>query len=191
MKRIKKYQMRSLLPHIGTAFIVCSIIGFVFLFYPIASVYLFPPKVVSEVPKTGTYLTIPKIAAQSPVIEGVDPWDEGEYMDALKKGVAQAKGTSLPGQPGTVFLFAHSSGNPLEMNRYNTVFFRLGELVPGDDIIVLRNGVRMRYIVRELKEVWPSETEYLTNTEETQLILQTCTPVGTNLKRLLVFADPV
>ncbi len=112
-------------------------------------------------------------------------------MEALKKGVAQAKGTSLPGEKGTSFLFAHSSGNPLEMNQYNTVFFRLSELVKGDDVIIFRDGVRTRYIVREKKVILPSETEYLRKNDKNQLILQTCTPVGTNLKRLLVFADPV
>jgi sortase A len=176
---------------ISTSLIVLSLFGLIVLLYPIISVYLFPKAVISEVPKNGTYITIPKIAAQSPVVESVDPWDESEYMEALKKGVAQAQGTSLPGEKGTSFLFAHSSGNPLEMNQYNTVFFRLSELVKGDDIIILRNGERTRYIVREKKVILPTETDYLKQNPKDQLILQTCTPIGTNLKRLLVFADPV
>ena len=35
------------------------------------------------------------------------------------------------------------------------------------------------------------DVSYLIETKKTQLILQTCTPIGTSLKRLLVFADPV
>ena len=170
---------------------LCSFVGFGVLFYPIASIYLFPPTISSNIPQKGTYITIPKIYAQSPVIEEVDPWNETEYSEALKKGVAQAKGTSLSGQGGTTFLFAHSSGNPFEANRYNTIFYRLGELVKGDEIVIFRNGEKLVYAVRETKVVKPDETKYLKDISRDQLILQTCTPVGTSLKRLLVFADLV
>jgi LPXTG-site transpeptidase (sortase) family protein len=182
------YNITSLL---GTGLILCSLVGFFILLFPIASIYLFPPRISVNIPQKGTYISIPKIYAQSPIIEEVDPWKEKEYTEALKKGVAQAKGTSLPGEKGTIFLFAHSSGNPLEANQYNTIFFRLGELVKGDEIVVLRNGEKFVYSVREAKVVLPTETKYLTDISRDQLILQTCTPVGTNLKRLLVFADPV
>jgi LPXTG-site transpeptidase (sortase) family protein len=139
----------------------------------------------------GTFITIPKIKAQSPVIENVDPWNEAAYGEALKHGVAQAKGTSLPGQHGTVYLFAHSSGLPWDLTHFNTIFLKLGELQNGDKILIRRNGKDYPYKVTDKKEVDPSEVQYLLDTKKTQLVVQTCTPIGTSLRRLLIFAAPV
>src|SRR5260221_10612320 len=41
-------------------------------------------------------IVIPKIKANSKIIANVDPFNEKEYQWALTKGVAQAKGSSLP-----------------------------------------------------------------------------------------------
>ena len=86
---------------------------------------------------------------------------------------------------------------PWEMTRYNTIFLRLGELSVGDEIVITRNGKELKYTVSDKKEVDPSEVNYLLQTDKTEprlnrgkLILQTCTPIGTALKRLLIFADP-
>jgi LPXTG-site transpeptidase (sortase) family protein len=68
------------------------------------------------------------------------------------------------------------------------VFFRLGELRSGDLVEVNYKDQSYKYIVSHSIEVWPNEVEALTKTSGDQLILQTCTPVGTALKRLLVFA---
>lgn len=179
--------------HLGNAFMLLSLAGFFLIFYPVISVYLWPPHIIppkAVAQQKEPTLTIPKIHAQAKIIEQVDPRNETEYMQALKKGVAQAKGTSLPGQPGTSFIFAHSSGAPWDMTYMNTIFLRLGELKKGDTIIIERNGITYHYKVREKKEVMPTELQYLQPNNRTQLILQTCTPIGTSLKRLLVFADP-
>ena len=190
MTKMKMKSRNKLFYHLGNALMVVSVLVFLFIFYPILWVYLFPPQINDSLPTKGTFITIPKIHAQSPVTENVDPWNESLYREALKKSVAHAKGTSLPGQEGTVFLFAHSSGLPWELTRFNTIFLRLGELQKGDTITILRNGKKFSYTVREKKEVWPTEVNYLLDTKRTQLILQTCTPIGTSLKRLLIFADP-
>jgi sortase A len=172
----------------GSVLIILSLLGFVYVSYPLFSIYLFPPKIADALPQKGTFITIPKINAQAPVLENVDPWDNAAYHEALKKGVAHAKGTSLPGEDGTVFLFAHSSGMPWELTRFNTIFLRLGELKKGDAILIVKNGKKFHYIVSDKKEVWPTEVNYLISSNKNELILQTCTPIGTSLKRLLVFA---
>lgn len=41
------------------------------------------------------------------------------------------------------------------------------------------------------KTVWPNEVKYLKEDQGDILILQTCTPIGTALQRLLVFAKPI
>ena len=177
--------------HLGNILILLSLFGFVYTFFPILQIYLFPPAIKTVLPAKGMFITIPKIHAQAPVTENVNPWNEAVYKEVLKKSVAQAKGTSLPGQNGTIFLFAHSSGAPWELTRFNTIFLRLGELQPGDKIIIERNGKIYNYKVREKKVVFPDEVQYLLQTKRTQLVLQTCTPIGTSLKRLLVFADKI
>lgn len=167
--------------HLGNALIIASLAIFVYLFYPLVGMYLFPPQIKSELPKVGTFITIPKIHAQAPVVEHVDPWKESEYKEALKKGVAEAKESN--------FFFAHSSGMPWETVRFNTIFLRLGELQKGDTIIVEKDGKQQRYVVKDKKEVWPTEVNYLKESTDNEIVLQTCTPIGTSLKRLLVFAE--
>jgi sortase A len=178
--------------YLGNLLIALSMISLVLTFYPLIQIYLFPPKTVAsasnEIPQ-GFYITIPKIAASSPIIANVDPWQESIYNEALKRGVAHAKGTAIPGQEGTIFLFAHSSGMPWELTRYNTIFLRLGDLQREDLIKVFNDGKEYTYEVTGKKEVWPHEVNYLLEHEKNQLILQTCTPIGTSLKRLLVFAE--
>ncbi|MBI4136605.1 sortase [Candidatus Roizmanbacteria bacterium] len=173
----------------GNALIALSFLGFAFIYYPIIRGYLFPPTIV--IADNLPAIRIEKINAAAPLVFNVDPWNKEEYLKALSHGVAHAKGTFMPGEEGTVFLFAHSSDAPWRLTRYNTVFLRLNDLETGDAIEITTNQGTFIYRVREKKVVWPNETEYLTNTKISQLILQTCYPIGTDLKRLLVFADPV
>ena len=175
--------------YVGDVLLLLSLFVFLYLFWPVIQIYLFPPTIQKNLPDTGTYITIPKIHAQSPVILNVDPANQTIYDEALKHGVAQAKGTSLPGKPGTVYLFAHSSGPIWDETHFNTIFMRLGELKRGDVIIIRTNGKNYVYKMRESKIVKSSEVGYLTNTHKTQLIVQTCWPIGTSFYRLLVFAD--
>lgn len=89
---------------------------------------------------------------------------------------------------GTIYLFAHSSELPWRMTRQNTAFFKLDQLKSGDVIKLIKDGVEYIYFVKEKKTVWPNEVKYLKDLKKDQLILQTCTPIGTSLQRLLVFA---
>ena len=164
---------------IGDFLILISLILLVWIYLPIVQLYLLPPIIDSR--QSSYYILIPKINARSPIVENVDPWNKDEYQSALKKGVASAKGMNN-------FLFAHSSLPPWEMTRTNTPFLRLGELKNGDQIIIHHDGRDNIYNVVDKKEVWPNEVENLIASQDDQIILQTCTPVGTDLKRLLVFA---
>ena len=185
----KKAMNKKISKFAGNILLIVSFIGFLYLFWPVIQIYLFPPTIQQQLPDTGTFITIPKIHAQSPVILNVDPGNQAVYDEALKHGVAQAKGTSLPGQAGTTYLFAHSSGPIWDETHFNTIFMRLGELKKGDRIIIRKNGKNYVYKMRESKIVNPSEVSYLTNNKKTQLIVQTCWPIGTSFYRLLVFAD--
>ncbi len=135
-------------------------------------------------------IIIPKIAAVAPIIANVDPQNESEYLKALKNGVAHAKGTAFPGDIGNVYLFAHSTDAFYNVGRYNAVFYLIGKLSKGDEILVYYKGRKFKYIVDQVKVVSPDEINYLAgNSDKNTLTLQTCYPPGTTFKRLVVIAD--
>lgn len=140
-------------------------------------------------------IVIPKIGANSNVVANVDAGDEKAYQDALQIGVAHARGTAFPGaKEGNrkTYLFAHSTDNWWNINRYNAVFFLLKELNPGDEIDIFYNGRRFVYKAVEIKIVESDDIGYLVEpSDEEVLVLQTCWPPGTTLKRLLVIAKPI
>lgn len=175
---------------IGNLFIILSMCGLVWTYFPVASALLMPSAPVSlEANDYTDGILISKIGAKANLVYDVNPWVESEYTRALELGVAHAKGSARPGETGTSYLFAHSSLPLWRMTRTNTPFLLLGRLSSGDEIIITRSGVKYTYRVTTTKEVWPSEVEYLSKpTPGVDLILQTCTPLGTALKRLLVFA---
>jgi len=137
-------------------------------------------------------IVIPKIAANAKIISNVNPANENEYLDALKRGVAQAAGTAYPGEGGHIFLFAHSTDYFWNVSTYNAVFFLLSKLVNNDEINIFYNNQRYVYKVIGKTVVDPTQVVYLTRkTNKEFLTLQTCWPPGTTLKRLLVFAKRV
>lgn len=134
-------------------------------------------------------VVIPKIGANARIIPNVDSSNEREYSEALKKGVVQAQGTAFPGEGGHIFLFAHSTDYWWNVSAYNAVFYLLGKLIKGDDINIYYKGERFVYRVIDTKIVDPSEVEYITRKTNAEFVtLQTCWPLGTTFKRLLVFA---
>lgn len=141
---------------------------------------------------TNFWISIPKIGASAQVIPNVDPGNETEYLAALKKGVAHAKGSVFPGIAGTTYLFAHSTDSFWDVGRYNAIFYLLKDMSPNDSITVFFNNKRYDYSVQSVQIVNPDEVNYLVNAQKTeeQLVLQTCWPPGTTLKRLLVVAKP-
>lgn len=192
-KKPKKSLKKSKGPlyYLGNLLIICSLLlGFI-IFYPVVATYLFPTPIKDQNVLFVDYITIPKIGAQAPILLNVDPTNQTIYEKALKQGVAHAKGTHLPGEEGRTFLFAHSSGNPIEQTNYNTVFLKLNELNQGDEILIKRNDKVYKYKVTQKKVVYPTEIEYLERSDTPGLIIQTCWPIGTAWKRLLVFASPV
>jgi LPXTG-site transpeptidase (sortase) family protein len=141
-------------------------------------------------------ITIPKILAFANIAENIDPFNRDEYLKVLGSGlIAQAKDTSLPGLGigHMTYLFAHSTSEGLNMLRINSVFYLLGELNDGDVIFVVKNGFNYTYKVYKQLVVNANQIEYLKYSEPDReiIILQTCWPIGTNWKRLLVFAERV
>lgn len=155
------------------------------------------PKITEKVVEDGVFeVEIPKILAKSKIISNVSPFDANEYLGVLVNDeVAQAKNSDLPGQGkgSMTYLFAHSTQQGAGMVRKNAVFYLLGELKTDDVIFVRYQGKLFTYRVYQSKVVGAKEVEYLEYKEEDKevLIMQTCWPIGTDWKRLLVFAQRV
>ena len=136
-------------------------------------------------------IVIPKINANAPILPNIDAGNPDLYLPALQNGVAHAAGTVFPGVSGNIYLFAHSTDAFWNVGRYNAIFYLIKELENGDEIDLFFNGVRHIYRVVNKLVVDPTEVRFLTEpTPYEQLVLQTCWPPGTTLKRLLVFARP-
>jgi LPXTG-site transpeptidase (sortase) family protein len=137
-------------------------------------------------------IVIPKIGAAANVLANIDAGNKIEYLDALQKGVAHAKGTYFPGQGKKIYLFSHSTDSPLNIERYNAVFYLLRKLETNDKIIIFFSGKKYIYGVIEKHVVKANDASWLTtDTQSETLVLQTCDPPGTNWNRLIVIAKPV
>ncbi|MEP7166798.1 MAG: sortase [Candidatus Woesebacteria bacterium] len=140
-------------------------------------------------------ISIPKIGVNSKVIANVDASNETDYDAALKKGVAHAAGTGLPGEENkenkTIFIFGHSTNGTWNIARYNALFYSLKDMSVGDSMSVWFWGKEFHYTVSETKIVEANDVSFLIpQTTTDQLILQTCWPPGTSWKRFLVIAHP-
>jgi sortase A len=137
-------------------------------------------------------IVIPKINAASNITANVDASNEKEYLEALREGVAHAKGTYFPGQGKQIFLFAHSTDSSINVAKYNAVFYLLRKLEPGDRLIVFFADKKYEYEVEKKITISAKDTSWFTDSGEGErLILQTCDPPGTTWKRLLVIVKPV
>lgn len=137
-------------------------------------------------------IVIEKIDANAKIIANVNPANEKEYVAALKTGVAQALGSTPPGQIGNLYLFSHSTDAPWNIIRFNAIFFLLKELEQGDRVIIFYQNKRYDYIVFDKSIASPTDVSYLTNRYDVPVLtMQTCDPPGTLLNRLIVRAKLV
>jgi LPXTG-site transpeptidase (sortase) family protein len=137
-------------------------------------------------------IVIEKINANARVIADVDPSNQTQYVEALSKGVAEAKGSTKPGEPGNLFLFSHSTDAPWNIIRFNAIFYLLREVSVGDKISIFYQNRRYDYIVYDKTIVPGDDVSFLTNRyDKPVLTLQTCDPPGTVANRLVVRAKLV
>ncbi len=195
----------------GAGLVSFAIIGILFSFWPIVQSefnYKFASKEKAEISKFAAIIGksqakelgldpyfsifIPKIDAKAKVIANVNAASPKDYLAALEKGVAHAAGTNFPGQGKTVYLFSHSTDSPVNIARYNAVFYLLRKLEPGDRIIVYFLDQEHIYIVTDKFVTEAGDTSWIKDDGSGErLILQTCDPPGTSWKRLIVIAKPV
>lgn len=193
--------------YLGNLFLLFSLIYLTYLYYPLTKAlieYQIKPKnennnkeiqtIRKELKTEKRFLVeIPKILAKSQIIANVSPFDKNEYLKVLSNNlVAHAKGSALPGSGfgKTVYIFAHSTQQGFNMVKNNSVFYLLDKLKNDDLVFIEYSGKTFIYKIYQKKIIDSSETKYFIYKENDKeiLILQTCWPIGTDWKRLLIFA---
>lgn len=141
-------------------------------------------------------IVIPRINQNVPVV-GVKndnliarKWQdlEADIQKALRNGVIHYPGTALPGENGNVVLTGHSSYYTWDPGRFKDVFALLHDVKEGDKVVIYFNQRKYTYEISNIKVVLPKDVDVLGPADTEQLTLITCTPIGTNLKRLIVHA---
>ena len=133
-------------------------------------------------------LTIEAIGIYNvPVFDSDSQW-------ALANGVAHHPKTSLPWSPTAqrnVFLAGHRMGYRGSWSRM--IFYYLDKVKVGDEVVLEdRAGTSYRYRVREVFVVDPTDSWVMGQVLGRDMVtLQTCTPILTFEKRLIVRADRV
>jgi sortase A len=133
-------------------------------------------------------LTIPELGLRNvPIMDSVT-------TSALNQGVVHLPDTSLPWSDTperNVYLAGHRLGWPGTGS--HLVFYRLDRLTGGERITLRsRDGTKYDYRVLESFTVWPDETWVTGRVRGRDLLtLQTCTPIPTYEKRLIIRAERV
>ena len=133
-------------------------------------------------------LTIKKLGIyDAPVFDSDGAW-------ALASGISHVPGTSLPWSPTperNVYLAGHRMGFRGTWSRM--LFYNLGELKEGDEVVLRDGGGRAyEYRVSETFLADPGDSWVMGRVRGRDMVtLQTCTPLYTFEKRLIVRADRV
>jgi sortase A len=133
-------------------------------------------------------LTIEAIGIyDAPVFDSFGRW-------ALANGVAHHPQTSLPWSQSAqrnVYLAGHRMGFRGTWSRM--IFYNLDKLERGDEVVLKdRAGRSYRYRVREVLITDPTDVWVMGQVRGRDMVtLQTCTPIPTFQKRLIVRADRV
>ncbi len=116
----------------------------------------------------------------------------------LNDGLIQYSGTSDPGSLGAPIIFGHSAlrqfFNPKENNphRYSSIFSTIMTLEKGDQIFLIKDGIRYEYRVSFKENIKPNDEYILSQRYDMKYLkLVTCTPEGTYLMRGIISAELV
>jgi LPXTG-site transpeptidase (sortase) family protein len=136
-------------------------------------------------------IVVPAVGVDAPVTYGMTSVQDTDVQRALEHGVLHFGGAPLPGQPGNAVYVGHSSNQPWSPGDYKFVFILLDKLQEKDLIYLYYEGVRYAYEVTGKKVVKPADVSVLEGSTHPIATFITCTPLGTNLNRLVVSAKLV
>ena len=143
-------------------------------------------------------LMIPKINVEVPINFGyANDWRS--MNEAMSTGVAHFSmygANAKPGEIGNFVVSGHSAGNVYQRSDWKFVFSGLTRMSVGDMMYVDYEGTRYAYQITGTNVVDPSDVAALRkiaedNSGKPMITLITCTPLGTDKYRLLVFGEQV
>ena len=138
-------------------------------------------------PNAGLTLTVPSLGVQGA------PVYDSDSESALADGISHVPETSMPWTRSphrNVYLAAHRIGYPGSGSRL--MFYELDQLRRGDEVILKGRGKTYRYRVSEILVVDWNESWVMGQVVGRDMVsLQTCTPIPTFEKRLVVRADRI
>lgn len=129
-----------------------------------------------------------KIAAANidgPIVYGTD----GEKL--LREGFFHFPTTVLPGQKGVGVIFGHRR---YHLPPHTDTFYNLDKVKVGDSVEVkLSDGTLLEFTVTKSEVISPDQLDSIITENSDKYILKliTCTPLGTNLQRLVVTCERI
>lgn len=192
------FKKNILPPFVGIAVMLC-VFGLLNSEY-IAAQYVYrfvKPQIVNAqslntVPSSSeSKILIPSLNVSSPIISEPSLVDS-VVQNRLEQGVVHFGNIGEFGKFGNVIIVGHSSGAIWSPGQYKYVFTMLNKAKTGDRIIIDYKGTRYIYAVNSIKTVDPNNVEVLKQPKDKKIItLITCTPVGSNAKRLIVTGEQI
>jgi len=132
-------------------------------------------------------VVIPRIDLDSPIDQVGTEWKEAVYQWVVPDyNVGHPSEGTHPGQVGNSVMWGHLS-TPVE--RKGSVFRRLPEVDPGDDVVVDTSRFRYLYRVSQVKVVTPEQVNVMETSPDPVLTLITCVPEWVYTYRLVVTAQ--
>jgi len=123
-------------------------------------------------------IIIPKLSVNLPVKESKVV---NGYWEVFSDTAGWGEGSGMPGKNGNQVIFAHAREG---------LFLPLKEVNKDMEIYVLTGDNWYGYKIKEIKEVYPNETQVIAPTENETLTLYTCSGFN-DTKRLIVTAERI
>lgn len=136
-------------------------------------------------------IIIPQINVDAPVVYDINSTDDPSVQKALERGVLHFAGSAEPGERGNAIFVGHSSNDVWAAGDYKFIFVLLEQLSVGDTYSLHYQGVRYTYRVAAKNVVSPYDLSLLASNDSATSTLITCTPVGTNISRLIITGEQI
>ena len=134
-----------------------------------------------------THLSIPKIDLDTDVVFPKDT-DTNTLDTALTQGPVYYPGSGTVNS-GNMFIFGHSTGYKVVINKAYKVFNDIKTLSVGDTIFVQAGDKKFSYRVRSVDKVNKDQTLVEFDTNSHLLTLSTCNSFGAKTDRYVVVAE--
>ena len=141
----------------------------------------------SETKNYNATLVIPSLNISAPIVFSKSK-KAADLQKDLEKGVVLYPGSVNPGENGTMVVVGHSSSYPWYKGNYGSIFSLIEKLKTEDKITIIYNNKNYDYIVKNQIKV-AAQSVQLLQMQNSDLVLMSCWPVGTNSIRIAVSAD--